>query len=79
MSKCIQDGIVLISILLDLILEKTSGTGFTGMSTKSGDLLALNFRNCADSANANVPIRVYCCLYYDCVLNIKDSGCEVMD
>ena len=57
---------------------KISGAGFTGMSTKSGDLLILNFRDCADQNNANVPIRVYCCLYYGCVLNIAGSGCEVM-
>ena len=60
-------------------LGKISGAGFTGMNTKAGDLLTLIFRDCADAANANVPIRVYCCLYYDCVLHIKDSGCEVMD
>ena len=62
--------------IIGLDLEKIPGAGFTGMSTKSGDLLSLNFRDCADATNANVPTRVYCCLYYDCVLNIKDSGCE---
>ena len=52
-------------------LEQIGGAGFTGLSTKAGDLLTLNFRDCADSTNANVPSRVYCCLHYDCVLNIK--------
>ena len=65
--------------IVGLDLEKISGAGFTGISTKAGDLLTLSFRGCADSANANVPCRVYCCLNYDCVLNIKDSGVEVMD
>ena len=65
--------------IIGLGLEKIAGAGMAGMSTKAGDLLTLNFRDCADSANANVPTRVYCCLYYGCVLNIKDSGCEVMD
>ena len=59
--------------------ERIAGAGFTGMSTKNGGLLVLNFRECADSANANVPSRVYCCLHYGCVLNIKDSGVEVLD
>ena len=65
--------------IIGLDLEKIAGAGFTGMNTKAGDLLTLSFRDGADSANVNVPIRVYCCLYYDCVLNIKDSGVEVMD
>ena len=65
--------------IIGLDLEKISGAGFTGMNTKAGDLLTPSSRDCADSTNANVPIRVYCCLYYDCVLNIKDSGVEVPD
>ena len=48
-------------------MRKIGGAGFTGLSTKSGDLVILNSRDCADSANANVPSRVYCCLHYDCV------------
>ena len=52
-------------------LEHISGAGFTGMNTKSGDLLILNFRDCQDQNNANVPVRVYCRLSYDCVLNIE--------
>ena len=58
---------------------KVGGAGFTGLSTKSGDSMILNFRDCVDPANANVPSRVYCCLHYDGVFNIKDSGVEVMD
>ena len=59
-------------------LGKIAGAGMTGMPAKAGDPLTLNSRDCADSANANVPSRVYCCLHYDCVFNIKDSGVEVM-
>ena len=58
-------------------LGKIGGAGFTGLSTKAGDLLTLNFRDCAAFANANVTSRVYCCLHYGCVLNIEDSGVEV--
>ena len=65
--------------IIGLGLEKISGAGFTGMNTKAGDLLTLSFRDCACQNNANVPIRVYCYLYYGCVLNIQDSGVEVMD
>ena len=65
--------------IIGLDLEKISGAGFTGMNTKAGDLLTLSFRDCADQNNANVPTRVYGCLHYDAVLNIKDSGCELLD
>ena len=65
--------------IIGLDLERISGAGFTGMNTKAGDLLILNLRNCADTLNGNIPTRVYCCLFYGCVLNIKDSGVEVMD
>ena len=65
--------------IIGLDLEKISGAGFTGMKTKAGDLLTLSSRNCADGINGNIPTRVYCCLYYDCVLNIKESGVEMLD
>eukprot|EP00972_Heterocapsa_arctica_P076892 11342292-Heterocapsa_arctica.AAC.1 len=32
--------------ILGLDLEKIAGAGFTGLSTKSGDLLTINFRDC---------------------------------
>ena len=66
--------------IIGLDLEKVSGAGFTGMSTKAGDLLTLNFRDCEVPGLAgSVPSRVFCALNYDCVLNIKDSGVEIMD
>ena len=65
--------------ILGLDMEKISGAGFTGMNTKAGDLLTVNFRNCWHSPiNPNsVPGRVYCALHYDSVLNIRDSGVEL--
>ena len=32
--------------IIGLDLEKVSGSGFTGTSTKAGDLMTLNFRDC---------------------------------
>ena len=65
---------------IGLDLEKVSGAGFIGMSTKSGDLMTHNFRDCgvADLAGS-VPQRVFCALNYDCVLNIQDSGIQILD
>ena len=66
--------------IIGLDLEKISGAGFTGMSTKAGDQLTINFKDCEVSGTANsIPTRMFCALNYDCVLNIRDSGVEIMD
>ena len=66
--------------IIGLDLEKISGAGFTGLSTKSGDLLTVNFKDCdALGAADSVPSRVFCALNYDCVLNIQDSGIQMLD
>ena len=67
-----QDGIERI-YTLGIDCEKISGAGFTGMNTKAGDLLTLNFRNC-DLNGTSVPTRVYCVLFCDAVLNVDESG-----
>ena len=59
--------------------EKTSGAGFTGTNTKAGDLLTINFRNCDLPEGATYHTIMSCALHYDCVLNIKDSGTELLD
>ena len=59
---------------------KISGAGFTGMSIKSGDQITLNFKDCdAVGYTGSVPTRMYCALHYDAVLNIQDSGVQIMD
>ena len=66
--------------IIGLDCEKISGAGFTGINTKAGDLLTVNFRHCDASGIANiVPHRVYCALHYDCVMNISDNGIQVLD
>ena len=65
---------------IGLDLEKISGAGFTRMSTKAGDLLTINFREC-DALNVadSVPNRVCCALNYDCVLNMQSEGIRMLD
>ena len=66
--------------IIGLDLEKISGAGFTGLSTKAGDLLTINFKDCDALGGADsVPNRVFCALNYDCVLNIQDSGIQLLD
>ena len=65
---------------IGLDLEKISGAGFIGLSTKAGDLLILNFKDCdAEGVADSVPTRVFCALSYDCVLNIADGGVTLLD
>ena len=66
--------------IIGLDLGKISGAGFTGLSTKSGDLLTLNFKNCDTNGVADSgPSRVCCALNYDCVLDIADGGVTPLD
>ena len=66
--------------IIGIDTEKISGAGFTGMSTKSGDQTTLNFKDCdAVGYTGSVPTRMYCALHYDAVLNIQDSGVQIMD
>ena len=53
--------------IIGLDLERISGAGFTCLSSKSGDLLILNSKDCdGDGAADSVPTRVFCALNYDC-------------
>ena len=66
--------------IIGLDLDKIAGAGFIGMSTKSGDQLTLNFKDCdAVGYTSSVPTRMYCALHYDAVLNISDNGIELLD
>ena len=52
------------------------------MSTKAGDQLTINFKDCdaVGTGQTNyVPARMFCALNYDAVLNIRDSGVELLD
>ena len=66
--------------VIGLDLENISGARFTGLSTKAGDVLTINFKDCDALGGGNsVPDRVFCALNYDCVLNIQDSGIQLLD
>ena len=65
---------------IGLDLEKVSGAGFIGLSTKTCDLLTLDFKDCdGEGAADSVPTRVFCALNYDFVLNIADGGATLLD
>ena len=66
--------------IIGLDMEKISGAGFTGLSTKAGDQLTINFKDC-DAGNFvnSIPTRMFCVLNYDCVLSIADNGITLLD
>ena len=65
---------------IGLDLEKISGAGFTGMNTKAGDQLTLDFKDCdAVGYAASVPTRMFCALHYGCVLNVGDASIQLLD
>ena len=50
------------------------------MSTKAGDQLTLNPKDCdAVGYTSSVPTRMHCALHYDAVLNINDNGTQLLD
>ena len=72
--------------IIGMDMEKIHLAGFTGLNTKAGDMLTINFRNCFNYApdgttinTYSIPTRVFCALHYDAVLNIKDSGVELLE
>ena len=66
--------------IIGLDLEKISGAGFTGLRTKAGDQLKLNFKDCdAVGYTPSLPTRMFCALHYDAVLNTGDAGSQLLD
>ena len=58
--------------IIGMDAEKIPGAGFTGLPTKSGDQITLNFKNCdAEGWPGSVPTRMYCALHYDVFLISK--------
>ena len=67
-------------------MEKVRLAGFIGLNTKAGDMLTVNFRGrdvlTADGSaieTYSIPTRVFCALHYGAVLNIRDSGVELLE
>ena len=60
--------------------EKLLGATFTGYNTMSGSSLTLRLRNAWDGAQVvTAPEQIHTVLHYDAVLNILDTGSQVME
>ena len=57
-------------------MEKVLEAGFTGMNTRAGDILNVQFTH-KDTVSANYAIGMHIILHADCIMEIRDSGIEV--
>ena len=58
--------------------EKMLDAGFTGLNTKAGDLMTIRLKQPGVPANALINM-LHITLHSDCVMEIRDSGVQVMD
>jgi hypothetical protein len=59
--------------------EKVLSAGFTGLNTKAGDLMTIKFSNMPTSQANYPPDKVYIVMHADMLMNIRDSGVEIME
>jgi hypothetical protein len=52
-----------------------AGASFTGVSTRGGEQLLLDIKNWPGL----VPQRIYVTCHYDCILNLRAEGVEMLD
>ena len=61
--------------------EKALGASYTGINTRSGDLLSVRVKaqDKATLTTTKMPDQMYVVLHSDCVLEVTDSGISVFD
>ena len=58
--------------------EKMLSSGFTGLNTKAGDLMTVRVK-CLGANSAYAPDTLSVVLHSDQILNIRDTGVEVLE
>ena len=64
--------------IIGIDTEKNLGSGFTGISTRAGDLMTIKFSH-KDTNPETYATQVYITLHSDNILEIRDSGVSVFD
>lgn len=63
-----------------LDLEKLSGVGYTGLSTKNGEMITVKVKAVnTTTLNAHMPTSLFMVLCTDNILEIRDSGISALD
>ena len=65
-------------MIIGLDTEKVLEAGFTGLNTRSGDILNITFNHNDDTAS-HWATQLHVVLHSDCVLEVRDSGVSVFD
>ena len=67
--------------VLGIDTEKALGASYTGINTRSGDLLSVRVKamNKSVLTAAQMPDQMYVVLHSDCVMEIADSGVSIFD
>ena len=58
--------------------ETILGAAFSGLNIKNGNLLTAKFKNYS-SVSAEYPTQVYVILHSDNILNLSDTGVQILD
>jgi hypothetical protein len=66
------------SFVIGVDLEKSLNCAFSGENIKNGSLLTLMMKN-NTSFSAHYPTSINVIMHCDCILNIRDTGVEVLD
>ena len=64
--------------IIGIDTEKNLGSGFTGISTRAGDLMTIQFSH-KNSLPSTYATQVYITLHTDNILEIRDNGVSVYD
>ena len=64
--------------VLAIDTEKVLSAGFTGLNTKAGDLLTIEIKHVSPN-NADWADTMQVILHADMIVNIRDTGVEVLE
>ena len=64
--------------IVGIDLEKSLQSAFSGENIKNGSLLTLMMKNIGNTPE-NYPTNITVVMHADCILNIRDTGVEILD
>ena len=59
--------------------ESVLGASFTGLNLKNGSLLTIKLKNSSGTPTTDLPSQLYVIMHSDNILNLTDSGVQVLD
>jgi len=65
--------------IIGIDTEKILEAGFTGLNTRSGDLMVVRGKYANSNANTIWANSIYIVMHTDQILEIRDTGCQVFD